>query len=111
MNFLPLWTAKVSPTISGIIVDRLDQVLMTFASFVLRASSAFFIKWESTKGPFLIERAINLSSSKYIYPLFYFFESFAPALPMGYKDACLLNSFPRRPLKDGQWDSWPLHEP
>src|SRR4030043_494246 len=110
INFFPLWTAKVNPTISGTIVDRLVQVLITFPSFVLRASSAFFIKWESTKGPFLIERAINLSSSKYIYPLFYFFESSSPALPTAYRDVCLLNSFPRRRLKDGQWGSWPLRE-
>ena len=30
MNFLPLCTASVWPTISGITVDRRDQVLMTF---------------------------------------------------------------------------------
>jgi hypothetical protein len=62
INFFPLWTAKVNATISGTIVDRLDQVLITFPSLVLRASSTFFIKWVSAKGPFLIERAINLSS-------------------------------------------------
>src|SRR4030066_2554828 len=111
INFFPLWTAKVNPTISGTIMDRLVQVLITFPSFVLWASSAFFIKWESTKGPFLIERAINLSSSKYIYWSFYFFESSSPALPMAYKDVCLLNSFPRLHPRDGQWDSWPLREP
>src|SRR4030066_216896 len=44
-------------------VDRLDQVLITLVSFVLRASVTLLITWESTKGPFLIERAINLSSS------------------------------------------------
>ena len=111
INFFPLWTAKVNPTISGTMVDRLVQVLITFASFVLRASSTFFIKWESTKGPFLIERAINLSSSEYIYPSIYSFESSSPALPMACKDACLPNSFPRRRLRDGPRDSWPLREP
>src|SRR4030067_1187602 len=111
INFFPLWTAKVNPTISGTIVDRLDQVLITFPSLVLRASSTFFIKWESTKGPFLIERAINLSSSKYIYQSFYFFESSFPALPRAYRDVSLRNSFPRRRLKDGPRDSWPLREP
>ena len=30
MNFLPLCTAKVSPTKSGETVERRDQVLMTF---------------------------------------------------------------------------------
>jgi hypothetical protein len=44
MNFLPLWTAKVNPTISGMIVERLDQVLITFPSLDLRASSTFFTK-------------------------------------------------------------------
>ena len=33
MNFFPLCTAMVCPTISGITVDRRDQVLMTFFSF------------------------------------------------------------------------------
>jgi hypothetical protein len=57
-----LWTAKVNPTISGRMVDRLDQVLTTFVSFAFRSSFTFSIKWESMKGPFLIDRAINLSS-------------------------------------------------
>ena len=30
MNFLPLWTASVCPTNSGITVERRDQVLRTF---------------------------------------------------------------------------------
>ena len=33
MNFRPLCTAIVWPTISGTTVDRRDQVLMTFFSF------------------------------------------------------------------------------
>ena len=33
MNFFPLCTASVCPTISGITVERRDQVLMTFLSF------------------------------------------------------------------------------
>src|SRR5262249_16803392 len=32
MNFFPLCTARVCPTISGITVDRRDHVLMTFLS-------------------------------------------------------------------------------
>ena len=32
MNFLPLCTAIVCPTISGMTVERRDQVLMTFFS-------------------------------------------------------------------------------
>src|SRR4030042_5921559 len=102
INFFPLWTAKVNPTISGTMVDSLDQVLITFVSFVFRASSTFFIKWESAKGPFLIERAINFSSSEYIYRLFYFFGSFFPALPKAQQDAFPPNSFLRLHLRDGQ---------
>src|SRR4030043_2242452 len=100
IKFFPLWTANVNPTISGIVVDRLDQVLITFVSFVFRASSTFFIKWESAKGPFLIDRAITFSSSEYIYRLFYFFGSFVPALPKAYKDAFPPNSFLRLHLRD-----------
>ena len=32
MNFFPLCTASVCPTISGMTVERRDQVLMTFFS-------------------------------------------------------------------------------
>jgi hypothetical protein len=32
MNFLPLCTAMVCPTISGMIVERRDQVRITFFS-------------------------------------------------------------------------------
>jgi len=39
-------------------VERLDQVLIGRLSFEPRAASTFFIRWWSTKGPFLIERAI-----------------------------------------------------
>jgi hypothetical protein len=31
MNFFPLWTAMVKPTSSGMIVERRDQVLITFS--------------------------------------------------------------------------------
>jgi hypothetical protein len=42
MNFLPLCTAKVCPTMSGMTVDRRDQVLTTFLSKRLLRSSIFF---------------------------------------------------------------------
>src|SRR2546421_6984739 len=58
MCCLPLCTAIVSPTKSGTMVERLDQVLIGRLSFEPRAASTFFIRWWSTKGPFLIERAI-----------------------------------------------------
>src|SRR5437899_12487100 len=58
MCCLPLWTAIVRPTKSGVIVDRRDQVLIGFLSLVARAASTFASRWPSTNGPFLIERAI-----------------------------------------------------
>ena len=42
MNFLPLCTARVCPTMSGITVERRDQVLTTFLSKRLLRSSIFF---------------------------------------------------------------------
>ena len=41
MNFFPLCTANVSPIMSGITVDRRDQVLMIFLSFVWFICSTF----------------------------------------------------------------------
>src|SRR6266446_4862606 len=53
---LPLWTAMVSPTKSGRIVERRDQVLIGRLSLAARAAPTFFTRWWSTKGPFLTER-------------------------------------------------------
>src|SRR5689334_21575287 len=58
-NLRPLWTTKVSPTASGTRVERRDQVLMTFFAFAATASSIFFARCPSTKGPFLMLRAIR----------------------------------------------------
>ena len=60
MCCLPLWTAIVRPTKSGVIVERRDQVLIGFLSEVARAASTLSIRWPSTNGPFLIERAMPL---------------------------------------------------
>src|ERR1700730_15035293 len=57
-NFRPLCTAIVWPTISGVTVERRDQVLMTFFSRSRFIVSTFFARWSSTKGPFFSERAI-----------------------------------------------------
>src|SRR4030042_6762786 len=111
INFFPLWTANVNPTISGMMVDRLDQVLITFPSFDLRAPSTFFIKWASTKGPFLIDLAINLSSSEYTCRLLYSFLSFSQVRPMACRDAFPLHSFLRLHPGDDRWGSWPRREP
>src|SRR4026209_2395435 len=52
MNFLPLCTASVCPTISGTTVDRRDQVLMTFLSAPRFITSIFSSNEVSTNGPF-----------------------------------------------------------
>src|SRR6266850_6299203 len=59
MNFFPLCTAIVCPTISGTTVDRRDQVLMTFFSFVRFIPSTFSSRGVSTNGPFFSERLIS----------------------------------------------------
>src|SRR5687768_1244797 len=62
-NFLPLWTAKVSETMSGRIVERRDQVLITrlFGLVSLAAAAIFLMRYGSTKGPFLTLRGITSS--------------------------------------------------
>src|SRR5437773_1371645 len=55
---LPLCTAIVRPMKSGTIVERRDQVLIGRLSFPPRALSTLAIRWWSTKGPFLTERAM-----------------------------------------------------
>ena len=52
MNFFPLCTAIVCPTISGITVERRDQVLITFFSPPRFIISTFSSSGTSTKGPF-----------------------------------------------------------
>src|SRR5919109_357847 len=58
MNFFPLCTASVWPTISGTTVDRRDQVLMTFLSAPRFITSTFSSRWVSMNGPFFSERPI-----------------------------------------------------
>src|SRR5205823_11557412 len=65
MNFLPLWTASVCPTISGTTVERRDQVLMTFLSPLLFMPSTFSSSGVSTNGPFFSDRLIYLSRGRY----------------------------------------------
>src|SRR5882762_6463999 len=59
MNFLPLCTAMVCPTISGTTVDRRDQVRRTFFSLREFMPSTRAIRKPSTNAPFLVERAIK----------------------------------------------------
>src|SRR5512146_2975716 len=58
-NLRPLCTANVRPTASGMIVERRDQVLMTFFCFWLATSLIFSRRWPSMNGPFLIDRAMG----------------------------------------------------
>src|SRR5207245_8041436 len=58
LNTLPLWTVKVMPTKSGVIIERRDQVLIGVLDLASFAFRIFSIRWPSTNGPFLIERPI-----------------------------------------------------
>src|SRR5256886_14851893 len=59
INFFPLCTAMVCPTISGMIVERRDQVRKTFFSLREFMPSIRVARYPSINGPFLVERAIN----------------------------------------------------
>src|SRR5712671_4990501 len=56
MNFLPLCTAMVWPTISGMMVERRDQVRSTFFSLREFIASMRDARYPSMKAPFLLER-------------------------------------------------------
>src|ERR1700685_2517371 len=58
MNFRPLCTAIVWPIMSGRIVDRRDQVLITFFSLRAFIPDTLICRCWSMNGPFFSERAI-----------------------------------------------------
>src|SRR5512140_3206912 len=58
MNLLPLCTAKVCPTKSGVTVEARDHVLITFFWFDLLRACTCSIRRDETNGPFFSERAI-----------------------------------------------------
>jgi uncharacterized protein YggU (UPF0235/DUF167 family) len=58
-NCLPLCTAMVCPTKSGVIIEALDHVLMTVFLPDSTFCWIFFSRLSWTKGPFLSERAIS----------------------------------------------------
>src|SRR6201996_5766247 len=62
-NFLPLCTAIVWPTMSGWMVERRDQVRITFLSLAAFIASIFTIRCVSMNGPFFVERAILFSNT------------------------------------------------
>src|SRR4051795_4530466 len=55
----PSCTAMVWPTMSGMIVERRDQVLITRFSLRELRSSTFFNRWSSTNGPFFRLRGMR----------------------------------------------------
>src|SRR4029077_11086443 len=59
LNTFPLCTLNVSPTKSGVIIERRDQVLIGDLDFVSFAFRILSRRWKSTNGPFLIERPID----------------------------------------------------
>src|ERR1043166_1266938 len=70
---LPLCTAIVRPTNSGMTTERRDQVLIGFLSLLARAVSTFLIRWSSTNGPFFSERgmarlSISCDAARSCYP-------------------------------------------
>jgi hypothetical protein len=54
----PSCTAIVCPSMSGVIMERRDQVLMTFLEPFSLATSTFLSRWSSTNGPFFKLRGI-----------------------------------------------------
>src|SRR5882757_2698276 len=60
MCWRPLCTAMVSPTMSGMTIERRDQVLIGLRSFLADATCTFFARCRSTNGPFFNERCMCL---------------------------------------------------
>src|SRR5690348_9361550 len=58
----PSCTAIVCPSMSGMIVERRDQVLITFLLPLSFCTSTFLSRWSSTNGPFFKLRGISFSS-------------------------------------------------
>src|ERR1700748_63590 len=71
INFLPLCTAMVWPTISGTTVERRDQVRRTFFSLRSFIPLILAITCVSINVPFFVERAItklySLRSVRYLF--------------------------------------------
>src|SRR5690348_17561894 len=55
----PSCTAIVWPSMAGTIMERRDQVLMTFRVPASFCASTFLIRWSSTNGPFFRLRGIS----------------------------------------------------
>src|SRR5882672_8691349 len=59
----PLCTASVKPTMSGLIIERRDQVLIGRRSFLAAATRTFAARCRSRNGPFFNERGTDRSPS------------------------------------------------
>src|ERR1041385_309811 len=58
---LPLWTPNVSPTMSGVIVERRDQVRITCGRCPPERTRSTILRTPlSIQGPFFTERGITL---------------------------------------------------
>ena len=60
LNIFPLCTKNVWPTKSGVTIERRDQVLIGFFAPELFILSIFSRRYDSTKGPFFNDLAINV---------------------------------------------------
>src|ERR1700710_2776442 len=61
----PSCTAIVCPSMSGMIVERRDQVLMTALELLSLATSTFLSRWSSMNGPFLRLRGISCPPAQF----------------------------------------------
>lgn len=68
INVLPLWTWKVCPTKSGVMVDFRDHVLIGFFIPLLFKLSIFSRSFHSTNGPFFNDLPIGDS---YLFLIFF----------------------------------------
>src|SRR3990170_4505095 len=115
----PSCTAIVRPTISGMIVDRRAQVRITVFSPDLTTCSTFFISLGSAKGPFFVERDIEIPTRRTVYarctclcPSGGGSGSLASAYPKeSWVPAGRWESVPRRRREDDLVESWQCHVP
>src|SRR5436309_12633992 len=63
LNVFPLCTKNVWPTKSGVTIERRDHVLIGFFTPELFILSIFSRRYDSTKGPFFNDLAINVKTS------------------------------------------------
>src|SRR3989339_388283 len=72
-NSLPLCTKKLKPTISGVITQARDQVLIDFLSPILKAFCTLASNFGSILGPFFKLLDINCYLINIIFSFYFFF--------------------------------------